>query len=61
MDPLTETAVGAATAAQPLSTFDAATLLRLLNQGGLTVYPLALCSVIAVAIMVQQLWRYRWL
>jgi biopolymer transport protein ExbB len=59
VDPLTETAVGAATAAQPLTTFDAATLLRLLNQGGLTVYPLALCSVIAVAIVVQQLWRYR--
>jgi biopolymer transport protein ExbB len=59
VDPVTETAVGAATAAPPLATFDAATLLQLLNQGGLTVYPLALCSVIAVAIMVQQLWRYR--
>ena len=59
MDPLTQTAVGAATAAPSVTTFDAATLLRLLNQGGLTVYPLALCSVIAVAIVVQQLWRYR--
>ncbi len=47
------------TAAPAVATFDAQTLLDLLHQGGLTVYPLAICSVIAVAIMVQQLWRYR--
>jgi biopolymer transport protein ExbB len=58
VDPLTETAVGAATAAQPTTTFDAQTLLSLLHHGGLTVYPLALCSVVAVAIVAQQLWRY---
>jgi biopolymer transport protein ExbB len=64
VDPVTDTALGAAADAaavvQPVATtFDADTLLRLLHQGGLTVYPLALCSVIAVAIVLQQLWRYR--
>jgi biopolymer transport protein ExbB len=49
----------AAQAAPVVTTFDAQTLLDLLHQGGLTVYPLALCSVIAVAIVAQQLWRYR--
>jgi biopolymer transport protein ExbB len=52
-------ATDAAAAAHPLTTFDAQTLLTLLHQGGLTIYPLALCSVIALAIVVQQLWRYR--
>jgi biopolymer transport protein ExbB len=55
---MTETAVGAATAAHPITTFDTQQLLTLLHQGGLTIYPLALCSVIAVAIVAQQLWRY---
>jgi biopolymer transport protein ExbB len=63
VDPATGTALApvadAAAAAHPITTFDASTLLHLLHQGGLTVYPLALCSVIAVAIIVQQLWRYR--
>jgi biopolymer transport protein ExbB len=63
VDPATATALapaaGAAVTAAPVTTFDAQALLHLLHQGGLTVYPLAACSVIAVAIMVQQLWRYR--
>ena len=63
MDPVTDTVVGAAadvaTAAGPLTTFDAQTLLALLQQGGLTIYPLAACSVIAVAIVFRQLWSYR--
>jgi biopolymer transport protein ExbB len=57
-DAAVETAVGAA-AAVPTSAFDAQSILTLLHQGGLTVYPLALCSVIAVAIVAAQLWRYR--
>ena len=67
MDPATQTAVNAATqaagefaGAAPVATgFDAAAILHLLNQGGLTVYPLALCSVVAVAVVVQQLLRCR--
>ncbi len=65
MDPATATTVAAtttaaaATATPAVTTFDANTLLTLLHQGGLTIYPLGLCSVIAVAIVVQQLWRYR--
>jgi biopolymer transport protein ExbB len=60
VDPASNAALSTAAQTAPaLSTFDAQTLLNLLHQGGLTVYPLALCSVIAVAIMVQQLWRYR--
>ncbi|MGH7339087.1 MAG: MotA/TolQ/ExbB proton channel family protein, partial [Candidatus Rokuibacteriota bacterium] len=54
-----EPANTAAQAAPAVATFDAQTLLDLLHQGGLTVYPLAVCSIIAVAIVVQQLWRYR--
>jgi len=38
---------------------DATSLLRLLNDGGLTVYPLALGSVIALTILVERLLRYR--
>ncbi|HVP29813.1 MAG TPA: MotA/TolQ/ExbB proton channel family protein [Myxococcota bacterium] len=34
-------------------------LFRMLNQGGLTVYPLALGSVLAVAIVLERLWRFR--
>ncbi len=40
------------------SAFDAENLLRLLQQGGLTVYPLAICSVIAVAIVIERLWKF---
>lgn len=35
------------------------TLLELLHQGGLTVYPLALGSIIALAIFFERLWRFR--
>jgi biopolymer transport protein ExbB len=63
VDPATNAGAAAAdtaqAGAQAVTTFDAQTLLDLLHQGGLTVYPLALCSVIVVAIVVQQLWRYR--
>jgi biopolymer transport protein ExbB len=48
-----------ATQAVPASGFDAAAILHLLHQGGLTVYPLALCSVLAVAVVIQQLLRLR--
>ena len=58
MDPATTTAATAA-GAQAVATFDAQTLLALLHQGGLTVYPLIACSILAVAVVAQQLWRYR--
>ena len=48
-----------AAAAPASTTFDAAAILHLLHQGGLTVYPLAACSVIAVAVVIQQLLRLR--
>jgi biopolymer transport protein ExbB len=38
---------------------DAQTLLRLLNDGGLTVYPLALGSILTLAILFERLWRFR--
>jgi biopolymer transport protein ExbB len=67
LDPATETAVNVAAqtagelaGAAPMGTdFDAATILHLLWIGRLTVIPLALCSVIAIAVVVQQLFRYR--
>ncbi len=64
MDPATETAVNAATQAAGdlsamTSTFDAATIIHLLWIGRLTVFPLFLCSVIGLAVVVQQLLRYR--
>jgi biopolymer transport protein ExbB len=67
VDPATtETAVAAAGQAADLaaagafhSSFDAATILNLLWVGRLTVIPLAICSVIAVAVLIQQLMRYR--
>jgi biopolymer transport protein ExbB len=34
-------------------------ILELLNQGGLTVYPLGLCSVITLWIFLARLWQYR--
>ncbi len=45
-------------AGQIVSTFDTATILHLLWVGRLTVIPLALCSVIGVAVVIQQLVRY---
>lgn len=65
MDPVTAdaaNAVAGATATSAAATgsaFDAANLLRLLNQGGLTVYPLAIGSVLAVAIVIERIWRFR--
>ena len=38
---------------------DAQTLLQLLRDGGLTVYPLALASVITLTILFERAWRYR--
>ena len=38
---------------------DNATILQLLQDGGLTVYPLGISSVIALAIFIERLWRYR--
>ena len=37
---------------------DANRILELLNQGGLTVYPLALGSVITLALLFERLWRF---
>jgi biopolymer transport protein ExbB len=38
---------------------DSRTLLELINQGGLTVYPLLLGSVLTLAIFLERLWRFR--
>jgi biopolymer transport protein ExbB len=38
---------------------DAQTLLQLLQDGGLTVYPLGAASVITLAILFERVWRYR--
>jgi biopolymer transport protein ExbB len=38
---------------------DATRLLQLLNQGGLTVYPLAMASVLVMWILFERLWRFR--
>jgi len=38
---------------------DATRILELLNQGGLTVYPLALGSVLTLWILFERLWRFR--
>ncbi len=38
---------------------DSITLLDLLQQGGLTVYPLGLASIMALAIFLERLWRFR--
>lgn len=64
MDPVSDTAATtAAMASGGLmgmgSTFDAATIIQLLWIGRLTVIPLAICSVIGLAVIVQQLMRYR--
>jgi biopolymer transport protein ExbB len=38
---------------------DSAHLLELLQRGGLTVYPLAVASVLVFAVFLERLWRYR--
>lgn len=38
---------------------DSARLLELLQQGGLTVYPLALGSILVLAVFFERMWRYR--
>jgi len=38
---------------------DSQTLLKLLNDGGLTVYPLGLASIIVLGILVDRMWRFR--
>lgn len=38
---------------------DSAHLLELLNRGGLTVYPLAVASILTFSVFVERLWRYR--
>jgi biopolymer transport protein ExbB len=38
---------------------DAQTLLQLLQDGGLTVYPLAVASVITLTILFERMWRYQ--
>jgi biopolymer transport protein ExbB len=38
---------------------DAQTVLTLLQQGGLTVYPLTLGSILCLAILIERLWRFR--
>ncbi len=38
---------------------DAQALLKLLQEGGLTVYPLAAASIVTLAILFERLWRFR--
>ncbi len=38
---------------------DAASILELLNQGGLTVYPLMVASIVSLGILIERLWRFR--
>ena len=61
MDPATQDAVAnaATTAAATVSSFDTEAVLHMLWQGRLTVIPLLGCSVIAIAIVIQQLLRLR--
>ncbi len=40
-------------------TLDAKMILELLNQGGLTVYPLGLGSILALWILFERMWRFR--
>ena len=47
------------TQAAPVSSFDTDAILHMLWVGRLTVIPLALCSVIAIAVVLQQLFRLR--
>jgi len=64
LDPATETAAqtavqGAEALAQYGSSMDAGTVLHMLNQAWLTTYPMAVASVIAVAVILERWWRYR--
>jgi len=61
VDPATQDAVAnaATTAAATVSSFDTEAVLHMLWQGRLTVIPLLGCSVIAIAIVIQQLLRLR--
>jgi len=64
LDPVTEataqTAVqGAEAVAQLGSSMDAGTLLHMLNQAWITTYPMAVASVVALAIVLERWWRYR--
>ncbi len=64
MDPATETTAqtavqGAEALAQFGSSMDAGTVLHMLNQAWLTTYPMAVASVIAVAVILERWWRYR--
>jgi biopolymer transport protein ExbB len=64
LDPVTEataqTAVqGAEAVAQLGSSMDAGTLLHMLNQAWITTYPMAVASVIALAVIFERWWRYR--
>src|SRR5262245_8094340 len=47
------------TQAVPASTFDTAAILHMLWVGRLTVIPLAICSIVAIAVVLQQLFRLR--
>ena len=38
---------------------DAQTILDLLQDGGLTVYPLGLASIVSLAILLERMWRFR--
>jgi biopolymer transport protein ExbB len=38
---------------------DAQTLLKLIQDGGLTVYPLTVASIVSLAILFERLWRFR--
>ncbi len=67
MDPVTDatvqTAEAAAQGAQAVAQFgsamDAGVMLHMLNQAWITTYPLALASVVALAVIVERTWRYR--
>jgi biopolymer transport protein ExbB len=64
LDPVTETTAqtavqGAEALSQFGSTMDAGTVLHMLNQAWLTTYPMAVASVIAVAVILERWWRYR--
>jgi len=64
LDPLTEataqTAVqGVEAAVQLGSSMDASTVLYMLGQAWITTYPMAVASVIALAVILDRWWRYR--
>lgn len=64
MDPVTEAtaqtaAQGVEAVAQLGSSMDAGTLLHMLNQAWITTYPMALASIVALAIVLERWWRYR--